>query len=214
MKKRINLVLIGVLTVTSLLLAIVFTPMRSSFTKISRNYVDKTATSFGVDLNSKLKNARIVANLKQYDVSGLEVMGFINAKGNLIPLGSDVASTINYTNALYSSSNEIQTGNNNGVGVAESSFSSTSKRGDNNSGMNNINSGDFNGANSGTTSIAMLTKNSTTENAISSAKQSGRMNAGGTNPGIDPIGSLPVGDGLNIMLGLVALFGLFKFWKH
>jgi len=67
MKKGINIVVLGVLTVVSVILALPFTPLRNSFKGVATNAADKALTSMGVDFNGKIKNARMIAGSHQYE---------------------------------------------------------------------------------------------------------------------------------------------------
>ena len=87
MKKSINYVLIGALTVVSLILAFPFTPLRNSFTGVTSKATDKALSTIGVDLDAKLKNARMISKSHQYDGYNMDFSVKLDSKGRIIKSG-------------------------------------------------------------------------------------------------------------------------------
>ena len=208
MKKNINIVLIGVLTVASIILALPFTPLRNSFKGVTSNAADKALSSFGVDLKGKISNARKISSAQQYEVNNLNLGLIVDNKGKVVKSDGYVNSGISQDgyNMNYLSTNDKSVSSNG----TNSGFSSSTK--------NTSNSSQKVG---GFVSISTKLDNSTnTSNPTGGGtKQSdnGQNNGtgGGTHPGVDPPGfgpspSLPLGNGTAIMLLLAFVFGTWK----
>lgn len=202
MKKSLNLVLIGVLTIASLLLTLPFTPLRNSFSGITSKYIDNTVAKMGVDFNGQIKNARLVTKARSYQIAGLNATGTTNLK-RATKSGSaysDSNPLINSGNYTIGTNNESNTSKGSATG-AIASFSGTSDKNSKNKTVTKTN---------GFTSIStdLILKGTVTK------PQTGKpyaANEGGTHPGVDPAPpSLPVGDGLNSLLILAAIFAAFK----
>jgi len=213
MKKSINIVLIGVLTVASIILALPFTPLRNSFKGVTSTAADKVLTSLGVDLNGKIKNARQISADHQYEASNMLI---VDNKGRVIKSGSyGINSGVIYDN--YNMGNFAMNGNTGNASVAglNSNFGS---------GGSNRNSA--NAANQGIGGfVAISTKLGATnqtanQTGTATTKQSANGDnngsGGGTHPGVDPVGggggtpSLPLGNGTSVLLVFIGIFGIWK----
>lgn len=215
MKKSLNLVLIGILTVASLLLALPFTPLRTSFSATTINYVDNTLTKMGVDFKGKIKNSGLSTKARQYKATGYDFAGS-ETFSTRTPIKA-INSTAYNENSLgseptYQISNAKRvekTNPVNGVGVGgfELSTGSASKKQKNNTPkMNGI------GINPIASNLAV--------NTVTGGSSAPRQKATnyspskvGTHPGLDPIGTLPVGDGLGILLIMAICLAGYKFSK-
>ena len=208
MKKSINIVLIGVLTVASIILALPFTPLRNSFKGVTSNAADKALASMGVDLKGKIMNARQISAAHQYEASNMNLGLIVDSKGRVVNAnnyGSVGFSSDGYN--LNNSANTEKTTNANGV---NSSFSGSGKS----SSKSNQSAGGF-------VSISTQLSNNTGKALGGSTKQSGNAQnngtGGGTHPGVDPtpsgggaLPSLPIGNGTLFLLALAAVFGTMK----
>ena len=208
MKKNINIVLIGVLTVASIILALPFTPLRNSFKGVTSNAADKALSSFGVDLKGKISNARKISSAHQYEVNNLNLGLIVDNKGRIIKSNGFSNTALNQDdyNMNYLSSND-KSANSNGL---NSGFSSTTK-----------NTSNSTQKVSGFVSISTKLENSTNTQTETGSitKQSGNNQndgtGGGTHPGVDPPGfgpspSLPLGNGTVLMLLFAIAFGTWK----
>ena len=213
MKKNINFVLIGVLTIVSLILALPFTPLRSSFQGISGDAVNKAFASIGVDWRGKIQNARKVSYSYQNEASGLSLIT-IDTRTKMVKLkkgsgsgggsdeyavniannGSDVGSAVGLTGSFATS------------GI----ISSTSEDKQSITGGGAISFSTKTGSGSNTT----LTQGST---ALQGTVRVPIGNGGGAHPGEDPNTPpppcLPLGSGTGILLSLVGFFGIWKVRK-
>jgi len=211
MKKSINIVLIGVLTVASLILALPFTPLRNSFKGVTSNAADKALSSLGVDLNGKIKNARQISADHQYELSNMLI---VDNKGRVIKSGSNgINSGVMLDN--YNLGNFASNGNTGNLSVGGlNNFSGGSSR--NSANATNQGIGGF---------VAISTKLGTTnqtsnQTGTTSTRQSANGDnngtGGGTSPGLDPPSggggapSLPIGNGTTVLLVFIGLFGIWK----
>lgn len=205
MNKSINIILIGVLTVASLLLALPFTPLRNSFSGITSQYIDNAVAKMGVDFSGQIKNARLVTKARSYQVAGLEANGQIlkkriNSASDYSGLNAN-GNTVNYSFNANTDRNST-TKNATGGGSIASFSTSSNKKSKNKTGLKPI---EFI-----STSTGLTTKGKPT------TLQAGKTYAedeGGTHPGLDPLDpppSLPIGDGLNSLLIFAAIFAAFK----
>jgi len=205
MSKSINLILIGVLTIASLLLALPFTPLRNSFSGITSKYMDNAVAKMGVDFSGQIKNARLVTKSRAYQVAGLEaneqrIKKRINSASDYNGLNPN-GNAVNYSFNSNTDRNSTTKSASGGGGIASISTSSNKKSNDK-TGLKPI---EFI-----STSTDLTTKGKPT------TLQAGKTyaeNEGGTHPGLDPLDpppSLPVGDGLNSLLILAAIFAAFK----
>lgn len=205
MNKSTNMILIGVLTIASLLLALPFTPLRNSFSGITSKYIDNTVSKMGVDFSGQIKNARLVTKSRSYKVAGLDVNGQITKK-RINP-----TTDYNGVNAIGNSANysfnantdKNSTSKNANIGGGLSAISASSDK--NSKDKTKLKAIGFN-----STSIDLTLKDKPT------TLQAGKTyaeNQGGTHPGLDPLDpppSLPIGDGLNSLLVLAAIFAALK----
>ena len=196
MKKGINIVVLGVLTVVSVILALPFTPMRNSFKGVTTNVADKALTSMGVDLNDKIRNARLIAKSHAY-----ESYNFINdgTSGNK----NMRQETYSGFNSLQSDGKYYKEANQQNVGIpGDLSTASVSDR-------KNVTQVD------GFVSVStkMTSENSTSSNG-GSTKQSGKAYNNGSEGGVDPtpLPSLPLGNGFVFLFSLALVYVSFKKW--
>lgn len=201
MNKILYLILIGVLTVASLLLALPFTPLRNSFSGITSKYIDNVVTKMGVDFSDQIKNARLVTKAQSYHVTGLDANGQkIKRRINSASDNSGMNDKGNYS--INSNSNRNST-TQNATGRDIASFSTSL-----NKNTKNITDIKTIGFSSSTTDLT-LKGNLTTLQAGSAYT----ADEGGTHPGLDPLDpppSLPIGDGLNSLLIFAAIFSALK----
>lgn len=204
MKKSLNLVLIGVLTIASLLLTLPFTPLRNSFSGITSKYIDNTVAKMGVDFNGQIKNARLVTKSRSYKIAGINTDVTTNSKkttnsGSAYSESNPLKNSGNYS---IDANNESNTSKGGATG-AIISFAATSDK--NSKNKTGIKTNGFTSISSDLTLKGTITK-----------PQTGKpyaVNEGGTHPGVDPTDpppSLPVGDGLNSLLIFAAIFAAFK----
>lgn len=201
MKKSLNLVLIGILTVASLLLALPFTPLRTSFSATTLNYVDNTLMKMGVDFKGKIKNSGLSVKARQYKATGYDFIGSetFRTRTAVTTTNSDSYNTNPIGSPTYNVSKASKTettASANGVGVGGfglTTSSSGKKQKNNTPGIKDI------GINPITNSLAIntVTGGSTAPRQKATNYSPSKV---GTHPGLDPIGTLPVGDGLSIML--------------
>ena len=209
MKRSINYVLIGALTVVSLILAFPFTPLRNSFTGVTSKATDKALSTIGVDLDAKLKNARQISKTHQYEVNSLDFAIKLDSKGRIIKSGL-------YKGMLRSSSDgtyygaDLLLNKNSSTSNLDGSIGVTSSK--NSSGHSSATQGGFVSVSSKLSTSKTNTTNGTTKQ---SANGDNNGTGGGTHPGVDPtpLPSLPIGNGTSFMLLLVALFGVWKMKK-
>lgn len=203
MNKSINLILIGVLTVASLLLALPFTPLRNSFTGITSKYIDNAVAKMGVDFNGQIKNARLLTKKRSYQITGLNVNENTNSRRKIISNGQNRESNTGENSGNYiGTSNESNASKRSGVSGITSFSTASSKYSKNKTGIKT----------NGFTSISTdLTLKGTITKPLAGKPYA--ANEGGTHPGVDPTDpppSLPIGDGLNSLLILAAIFAAFK----
>ena len=201
MRKSVNIIVLGVLTVVSVILALPFTPLRNSFKGVTTNAADKALTSMGVDLNGKIRNARLIARSHEYESYNFIIDGsngkkhvrqnFYSGTTDLQADGLYVLSTENDNRQNFS-------------GMNPSLLSSSVRKKNISSKMNEL---------------ATVTTN---PNSQASNNGSKRQNAnsdnngsgGGTHPGVDPmpLPSLPLGNGFLAFFSLAIVYVIFKKW--
>ena len=213
MKKNINIVLIGVLTVASIILALPFTPLRNSFKGVTSNAADKALTSLGVDLKGKIINARQISAAHQYETSNMNLGLIVDSKGRVVK-----SNNYRYTNLSQDSYNPnnfteiLKSGNINGI---KSSFGG--------SGSKILNSSQsvkdivliptkLGATTVQTSQTGMTTKESTSQTdgtggGVRQGVHGGPTPEEGTG-GIPP--SLPIGNGTLFLLSLAILYGTWK----
>jgi len=207
MKKSINIVLIGVLTVASIILALPFTPLRNSFKGVTSSAADKALSSMGVDLKGKILNARQISAAHQYEASNMNLGLIVDSKGKVVK--SDNYVSTGFPQDGYNLNNlnsNGKSGNTNGI---NSTFSGSGRS----SSKSSQSVGGF-------VSISTKLGNTTTSTLGGSTKQSGNAQnngtGGGTHPGVDPtptpdpLPSLPIGNGTVFLISLAILFGTWK----
>lgn len=201
MKKGINIIVLGVLTVVSVILALPFTPLRNSFKGVTTNAADRALTSMGVDMNRKIRNARLIARSHEYE------------SYNFIIDGSNGKKYVRQN--FYSGTTDLQA---NGLYV----LSTENDNRQNFSGMNpSLLSGSVRKKNisSKMNELATVTTNPNSQTSNNGSK---RQNAnsdnngsgGGTHPGVDPmpLPSLPLGNGFLAFFSLALAYVIFKKW--
>jgi len=199
MKKGINIVILGVLTVASVILALPFTPLRNSFQGVATNAANQALTSMGVDLNVKFKTARLIARTHQYDIVDFTLE---NAGSSGRKFSESAYSGMNrsFSDGTYSAFNVNKDGTHAGGGSADLAIASAGKGSKSGSGSQG---GGFVSINTKLNSTHTNTGGTTKQNANTDNNGTG----GGTHPGVDPLnplGSLPVGDGIYLLLLLIA----------
>ncbi|NDP20762.1 MAG: hypothetical protein GZ091_06750 [Paludibacter sp.] len=207
MRKSVNIVLIGALTIVSLLLALPFTPLRDSFSGITTKHIENAATKMGVDFNSQIKNARKVTNSRSYDIAGIDINKNTTAKKGNNPTNNYIGSNKLQNSGSYitGTANEKEITSGYTIGGNFGTYSANSKKT-----TKTILDAFSPGFKSTTTDLTG------TGTGISKPKagQTYSPNEGGTHPGVDPtnppLASLPIGDGLNSLLILAAIFAAFK----
>ena len=206
MEKSTKIIMISVLTVASVIIALPFTPIRRSFKGITTNLTKEVITGLGVDLNGKIRNARMISKARQYEVIGLDLTNQASGKNRSFQNGTYGDIKGNFTGGGLSRTN-ITKGQHQGTAGGGGVLSSAS-------------SGSPDAANGSTGPTGIIASSSTTLKATGSTP---RQKAGGstyspgngaTHPGLDPtgtdqsnsnpIGTLPVGDG-TISLFILAL---------
>ncbi len=216
MKKSLNIVLIGVLAIASIILALPFTPLRNSFKGVTSNLTDQAMTAMGVDLNGKIKNARLVSKAHQYEVSDNDLAVNVDSKGRVIKSStySNNFSGIS-DGSMYSASEMIMNNKNSegnsgagaglGLGIGGSKQSSTGS-------SQGIGGFVAVSAKLGTTATTTTPNGGTTKQG---ANGDNNGTGGGTHPGVDPPGfpSLPIGNGTSSMLIFALAFGIWKMRK-
>ena len=198
MKKGINIVILGVLTVISVILALPFTPLRNSFQGVASNAANQALTSMGIDLNGKFKNARLIARTHQYDLVDFALVN-AGSKGRKFSENAYSGMNRQFADGTYSAFNLNKDKSPAGGGSGDLAFASGGKGSKSGSGAQ---MGGY---------VSINTKlNSTHANSGGTTKQNANTDnngtGGGTHPGVDPnpLGSLPIGDGLSLLLVLIA----------
>ncbi|GEM_PF-3278109 len=212
MKKRINILLIGVLTVASIILALPFTPLRNSFKGVTSNAADKALTSLGVDLKGKIKNARQISNAHQYEASNMDFGLIVDSKGRIVKSVNfaSVSFSPNAYNPNILNSTE-KSGNTSGLNPVYSTSEKTS--------TNSTQS--FGGFVPIQSKSGGLTTNSSTlaagEQSINAGTSAGVRQGGHSTPpppgeggGTPPPPSLPIGNGSGFLFLLAIVFGTWK----
>ncbi len=206
MKKGINIVVLGVLTVVSVILALPFTPLRNSFKGVATNAADKALTSLGVDLNGKIRNARMIAKSHEYEAYNFNIDG-VNAKGKYSRSASYAGLNGLHADGSYNLSDEKEEAHINSGMPGDLSMASGSGR----------NKASQMGG------FVPVSSKLTLENASSSTGGSTKQNAntdnngsgGATHPGVDPSGSLPslpLNNGFLCLLSFALVYVSLKKW--
>ena len=210
MKKSINIVLIGVLTVVSILLALPFTPLRNSFKGVTGNVADKALTSMGVDFKGKLKNARQISSAHQYEAANMNLGLTVDSKSRIISYDVNNVSGISLDGYNTNNLSVNEKSGNTAIGL-NSTYSG--------SGRNTANSpkgiGGFvaiqtkAGSVSTTNTVSGGVKQSETAGSVRQAGHGGpppeELGGGGTPPP-----SLPIGNGTGFLLMLAVAFATWK----
>ena len=209
MKKNLNIVILGVLTVASIILAIPFTPLRNSFKGIATKATDAAINSIAVDFNGKIKNARLIAKLHQYDIVDFSIADFTNTKRKMNGRGLN-SSNVFVADSRYSAANfsQIYASANTASGQSEGIIPIGQKVSE------NVNqNADFVGISS-----KLSTENGTTAPAGGTIKQNANADnngtGGGTHPGVDPTPpSLPLGSGFICLFSFAIAYVAIKKWN-
>lgn len=202
-----KIILFCVLTVASLLLALPFTPLRSSFKSTAGKYADEAIKGLGVDFKGQIRNARFIARAHQYEVTGLDISPVNNGNHSVSSGGSYSGMNRNGSGGIsgnYKYENQHE-GNSGGIGGGTGITSS----GKSSSSSSEVQGGGFASMSSNITSA----NGSTTRQGTT--KQSYSPGQGGTHPGLDPTGSqplgtLPIGNGTNPLLAFAIILTCIK----
>ncbi len=216
-KKSIVALSVSALTGTSLLLALVFSPLRGYYSD-DTTLLDKTQAISGVNFNGKIKNAR---NSRSYQVlsgNSFDISGnLISTKGSSRRNGSGGTASVNsestpgiyfvnnaaikgargFGNENNSSGNKASNVSGNAIGLITSTSLSNQKK------QNSVSSKP--GFISTTADLTLAQKSGTKLNAGSGPPPD---SGNGDNP--TPTPNLPVGDGVPFMLMLAVAFGSWK----
>ena len=205
MKKGLIAIIIGVLTVVSLILALPVSPLRYSTKGVVNTYVDGVFSKIGIDINGKLNTARQITKSNQYEAFGFDLN---SKKKNKIDFSGNY-SNINVNNSNGNSTGllDMKTSNSKLSGIGSESDFSTST------------SGNGSNANSSVQKIGFRSTSTTLENGNNKQDVTNKnygLGQGGTHPGLDPqeqLGNLPLGDGTALMILFSFFFGFFKIRK-
>ncbi len=210
MKKNINIVLIGVLTIASIILALPFTPLRNSFQGITGDAMNKAFASIGVDWRGRIQNARKISYSYQSEASALSLIS-IETRTKITKLrkgGSSGSAADDYMISYGNNGNDVRSA----VGLT-GSFATSGIVSSTSEDKQSI-TGDavsFSSKVSGN-SQTTLTQSGTTSLQSTNGDHNGT--GGGAHPGVDPNTPpppcLPLGNGTTILLSLVGLFGVWK----
>ena len=215
MKKNINIVLIGVLTISSIILALPFTPLRNSFQGITGDAVNKVFASIGVDWRGKIVNARKLSYSYQSEASELSLIS-IETKSKASKLrkgGSAGGPSEDYMVSFGDNGNDVRSA----VGLT-GSFATSGIISSTSEDQQSIVGGAVSfSTKAGSASNTTLTQSGSTSLQSSNGDNNGT--GGGTHPGVDPDTpptpcvpppSLPMGNGTSILLSLVGIFSIIK----
>jgi hypothetical protein len=206
MKKSLFPITIFVLAIVSIILALPFTPLRNFSQSIVNDYVDRTLTEMGVDINGKIKNTRLITELSQYEAFGFNIPANFNNKKKVDLTGNYIVSNENNSENPYLELRNLKTSESNVMGVGSEYGSLISKSGINS--KTNVQNIGFR-----STSTSSTSQNAGTIIANSKSYDEGQ---GGTHPGLDPdvqLGNLPIGDGNLLMLTFCLFFVFYKLRK-
>jgi len=204
MKKGINIVVLGVLTLVSVILALPFTPLRSSFKGVATNAADKALTSFGVDLNGKIQSARLIAKSHEYESNNFIVEDKNVTKYMRQGKYSELKGLPTDESYIVSAKQEASQPNAGMPGELSAPVSARS---------NVTKMGGFVAV-----SIKMTAQNKSTSTDGSTKQNGNGQNngtGGATHPGVDPtpLPSLPLGNGFLCLLSLALIYVSFKEWN-
>ena len=210
MKKGINIVVLGVLTVVSVILALPFTPLRNSFKGVATNAADKALTSMGVDFNGKIKNARMIAGSHQYEGVYYDLSENLSAKAKLHSADYSALKGVQSDEGYYTIAENLGKNQSSNGMLADLGQLNTSKNG------NRVVSASIRG-------FVSISSNVKTSNSSSGTgtitKQSGNAqndgSGGGTHPGVDPtppLGSLALGNGFVCLFAFALGYVGLKEW--
>jgi hypothetical protein len=204
MKKGMIIIVIGVLTVISLILALPFTPLRNSFNSVATNYVGITFAKIGIDFNGSLKNARTLTQSSQYNGFGINFNDKLSKKRNFRISGDYSAMNEDNQGSFYGLA-DFDRSKNKAGGIGDGlQFSALSGRSE--TSVSNISAKPL----SFKSTSGNLSTGDQTTTKQSAGGQTYTQDSGGTHPGLDPIGNLPIGDGIGILLILSLVFGFIK----
>ena len=216
-KKSIIALLVSALTGTSLLLALVFSPLRGYYSD-DTTLLDKTKTISGVDLNGKIKNARGSRSYQALSDNSLNI---------------SVNSTFAKSTSRRNGSGETSFNSQNAQGiyfVNNAASKGVKVFGDENNSSVSNSGNKGNGNSAGLITSASLSNNkkqtslsskpgfiSTTTDLTLAQKAGTKLNAGGPPPEEGnpptPTPNLPIGNGVSFMLILAVAFGSWKIKK-
>jgi hypothetical protein len=219
--KSIIALSVSVLTGTSLLLALVFSPLRGYYSD-STTLLDKTKAISGVDLNGKIKNARDSKTYQMLSDNSLNIPGNATSTKKVSGRnGSGVSTSDNSVNtpAMYYVINPVGNGSN---GLGHENFTSVSKQQVNNVSGNALGLLTTASLSNPANRTATATKPgfiSTTADLTLSSQAGPKYNAdapppdskNGDNPPTPP--NLPIGNGIHFMLILAVVFATWKIKK-
>ena len=204
MKKGINIVVLGVLTVASVILALPFTPLRNSFKGVTTSAADKALNKMGVDFNAKIHNARLIAQSHDY-----QSYNFVVDAGN----GKKYLRQESYSGLKGLQSD----GSINLSDKKEAPQQNSALSGD--LALSSVNARNKVTQMGGFVSVSTKLNSENPSSSIgASTKQSGNAQnngtGGGTHPGVDPtpLPSLPLGNGFLCLFSLALVYVGFKKW--
>ena len=209
MKKGLITIIIGVLTVVSLILALPVSPLRYSSQGVINTYVEGVFSKIGVDINGKMITARQITRSGQYDAFGLDLNKSDGKRK--IGLSGNYSNLNNNLNNNYVGSLDLKISNSMASGMGADAGFSSSKSGKSSNANASVQKVGFRSMSDNVVSTGNETatrQNATTKNYST--------NQGGTHPGLDPdvqLGNLPIGDGTALMIIFSFFFGFFKIRK-
>jgi hypothetical protein len=220
MKKKSFIALsISVLTFGSLILALVFSPLRTYYADNSI-ILDGSKAISGVDLGSKIKNARSLSSYQNFTGSFLNIPSTSSKLLSKNGLHSNGSSNLNEGSGDFSVINSSNSVAKSANGIAMNSDGTSASGNKSNNFTGGFVNSSFLASNNDTKKSSTSSNKgfiSTTSN-LTSLQKSGttKSNANGGPPpdgtgDIPP--NLPIGNGMLFMLGLAGIFGLLKFRK-
>jgi len=209
MKKSINIVLIGVLTVVSILLALPFTPLRNSFKGVTGNVADKALTSLGVDFKGKLKNARQISSAHQYEAANMNLGLTVDSKGRIISYDVNNVSGISLDGYNTNNLSVNEKSGNTAIGLNSTYSGSGRNTANSPKGIGGFVAIQTKAGSVSTTTLAGGVKQSEIAGSVRQAGHGGPApeEQGGTPP---PPPSLPIGNGTSFLLMLAVAFATWK----
>jgi hypothetical protein len=201
---------ISISSIISLLLALFLAPLRTSFSQYSGNIAYQGLVAAGVNFNA-VNNMRKVSYAAQYEAQSLEIQNTKNGhkKVNARTYSNLFGFSTSGSYVAKQNMNKTETPNGGSSGAVSLA---NGGRGSKNNPESSITTSGF------IASLTDLTGNegTTTRQSVNGKPVQYGPGQGGTQPGLDmepPIGNLPVGDGVYIMVMMAIGFGSWKEWK-